>query len=39
MAQVIEIYTPDKFRKKEKWVPPEQRGKLIDFPPPIKKSA
>lgn len=32
MAQVIEFYIPESFRRKTKWVPAEQRGKLVDFP-------
>jgi hypothetical protein len=39
MAQVIEFYTPARFRKKVKWFPPTQRGKVISFPAPMKKSA
>ena len=39
MAQVIEFYIPNGFRKKVKWVPETQRGKLIEFPADIKKSA
>ena len=39
MAQVIEFYVPDRFRKKVRWVPPEQRGKVIAFPLEVKKSA
>lgn len=39
MAQVIEFYIPDSFRRKIKWIPVEQRGKLIEFPIPGKKSA
>jgi hypothetical protein len=39
MAQVIEFYVPDRFRKKVRWVPPAQRGKVIEFPVEIKKSA
>jgi hypothetical protein len=39
MAKVIEIYIPDRFRKKEKWIPQEERGKVISFPEPQKKSA
>jgi hypothetical protein len=32
MAKIIEYYVPSNFRKKAtKWVPPEQRGKLIPF--------
>jgi len=33
MAIVIEYYIPEKFRKQGgKWIPPEQRGKVIPFP-------
>ena len=33
MAIVIVYYVPEKFRKQsEKWIPPEQRGKIIPFP-------
>jgi hypothetical protein len=39
MAQVIEFYVPDRFRKKVRWVPATQRGKVIEFPVEIKKSA
>ena len=40
MAIVIEYYVPDKFRKRnDKWIPSEQRGKIIPFPAPKKKSA
>jgi hypothetical protein len=39
MAQVIEFYIPARFHKKVKWIPPEQRGKVIDFPAEIRKSA
>jgi len=40
MAKVIEYYVPEKFRKQRgKWIPPEQRGKVILFPAPEKKSA
>ena len=39
MAKVIEFYVPDRFRKKMKWVPPEQRGKVLAFPEPVKKTA
>jgi hypothetical protein len=40
MAQVIEFYVPDRFRKKKtRWVPLEQRGKVIEFPLPEKKTA
>jgi hypothetical protein len=39
MAKVIEFYVPDRFRTKVKRVPPKLRGKVIEFPAPIKKSA
>lgn len=39
MAKVIEFYIPSSFRKNVKWVPAEQRGKVIEFPAPIEKSA
>jgi hypothetical protein len=39
MAQVIEFYVPASFHKKVKWVPSEQRGKVIEFPSQIRKSA
>jgi hypothetical protein len=38
-ARVIEFYIPNNFRKSVKWVSPEQRGKLIEFPLPVKKTA
>jgi hypothetical protein len=40
MAKIIEFYVPSGFRKKAvKWIPPEQRGKVIRFESPLKKSA
>jgi len=39
MAQVIEFYIPARFHKNSKWVPQEQRGKVLDFPAPEKKTA
>lgn len=39
VAKVIEFYIPSNFRKSVKWVSPELRGKIIEFPAPIKKSA
>jgi hypothetical protein len=39
MAKVIEFYVPDKFRRRSKWIPPKQRGKVIQFPSLQKKSA
>jgi len=39
MAKVIEFYVPETFRKTGKWIPPTQRGKVIQFPLPEKKTA
>ena len=36
MAQVIEFYIPDSFRRKVKWLPAERRGKIIEFPSGVK---
>jgi hypothetical protein len=39
MAKIIEFYRPTKFSKSGKWIPPLQRGKVIEFGLPTKKSA
>ena len=39
VAKVIEFYIPDNFRKKAAWIPRDQRGEIIPFPAPEKKSA
>jgi len=39
VAKVIEFYIPRNFRKTVKWDSREQRGKIIEFASPIKKSA
>jgi hypothetical protein len=39
VAKIIEFYIPNNFRQSVKWVPPEQRGKMIEFASPIEKSA
>jgi len=39
MAKVISYYIPLHYRKKVKWIPPDQRGKVIDFRVPLRKSA
>jgi hypothetical protein len=39
MAQVIEFYIPSRFKPKVKWVPSDQRGKILAFPADLKKSA
>jgi|tagenome__1003787_1003787.scaffolds.fasta_scaffold12645316_1 hypothetical protein len=39
MATVIEYYVPQKLRKQGgKWIPPNERGKVIPFPVPEEKS-
>lgn len=39
MAQVIKFYIPDGYKKNSRWIPREQKGKLINFPVPERKSA
>lgn len=39
MANVIVFHVPENFRKKAKWVPPDERGKVIQFPTQARKSA
>ena len=39
VAKVIEFYIPSSFRKKEKWVPAQARGKVLEFSVQAKKSA
>jgi hypothetical protein len=39
MAKVIEYYIPERFRKTKTWIPPDERGRIIEFPVPEKKSA
>jgi hypothetical protein len=39
VAKIIEYYVPENFRKKAVWISPDQRGKVIEFPPPQQKSA
>jgi hypothetical protein len=39
VAKIIEFYVPSNFRKKEKWVPPQDRGKILEFSLQTKKSA
>lgn len=31
MAKVIEFYVPSSFQRKEKWIPAQDRGKIIEF--------
>jgi hypothetical protein len=39
MAKIIEFYVPARFHKKVKWVAPANRGKVIEFFVPIRKTA
>jgi len=39
VAKIIEFYIPNNFRKRVKWVSPAERGKIIELPAAIKKSA
>ncbi len=39
MAQVIEFYIPARFHKPVKWTPLAQRGKVLEFPAEMRKSA
>ena len=39
MAKVIEFYVPDRFKKKGKWIPISDRGKVIEFTPQAKRTA
>jgi hypothetical protein len=39
MAQVIEFYIHARFKPRVKWVPQEQRGKVVEFPSELKQSA
>jgi hypothetical protein len=39
MAKMIEFYIPQSFRKVSKWLPPDERGKVLEFPAAVLKSA
>jgi hypothetical protein len=39
MAPVIKFYIPPSFHKLVKWIPPDGRGKVLEFPAEIRKSA
>ena len=39
MAKVIEFYIPNRFQRKVALVPPQKRGKVIEFCAQVKKSA
>jgi hypothetical protein len=39
MAKIIEFYIPQSFHKVSKWLPPDERGKVLAFPQVVRKSA
>jgi len=39
VAKIIEFYIPSNFRWKRKWIPPQNRGKIIEFSLQTRKSA
>jgi hypothetical protein len=39
MANVIEFYVPVRFRKTVKWVHPQHRGRVLEFPLAQKRTA
>ena len=39
MAKMIEFYIPQSLRKVSKWLPQKERGKLLEFPVAVRKSA
>jgi len=39
MARIIEFYIPTRFQKAMKWIPPTERGKVLEFPTEVRKSA
>ena len=39
MAKVIEFHIPNRYYKNAAWVPPKERGKVIEFRSQVKKSA
>jgi sugar phosphate permease len=39
MAKVIEFYVPACFRKVVKWVPQEERGRVLEFAVSLKRTA
>jgi hypothetical protein len=39
MAKIIEFYIPQSFRMVSNWLPPNERGKVLEFPMAARKSA
>jgi hypothetical protein len=39
MAKIIEFHIPQSFHKVSKWLPADERGKVLAFPQAARKSA
>jgi len=39
VAKIIEFYIPKRLVNNVKWIPPQNRGRIIEFTLPAKKSA
>lgn len=39
MAKIIEFYIPQSFRKISKWLPPNECGKVLEFPMAVRQTA
>jgi len=39
MAKIVEFHIPQSFRKISKWLPPNERGKVLEFPAAVRQSA
>jgi hypothetical protein len=39
MAKMIEFYVPQSYRKASKWLPPNGRGEVLEFPLAVQQSA
>jgi hypothetical protein len=39
MATIVKFHIPQSFRKVSKWLPPNERGKVLGFPMAVRQSA
>jgi hypothetical protein len=39
LAKIVEFYIPQRSRKIAKWLPPNERGKVLQFPVAVRQSA
>jgi len=39
VAKIIDFYIPSSYQRRVRWIPQEQRGKVIEFCLPQKKTA